>query len=154
MSKESFIKPYDFSISTIKNPTIAWEKWNDPMENMSESPDKDEDDDEDEEYEDKPNMEMKLMKCLSTPMGISSIPEESLLSKNINFWVGNTNFNISAGICNIINQASGVETFDVFTRYKFRVGIGKLFNDGPVISKIDKDVSTYLNNPNPLIMPI
>lgn len=132
-------------LSIRQHPNIVWEKWNDPIANIDNTISNKEDS---SDYDEIPNIKTEIMKCLATPMGISSLPEESILSKNIDFWVGYTNFNLSAPICNIINQASGVETFDVFTRYRFRVGIGKLFKAGPVISKIAQDVSDFVHNTN------
>jgi hypothetical protein len=54
-----------------------------------------------------------------------------------NFWVGHTNFNLSKKIVKIIEESEGVEILDVFTRYRFRIGIGKCFSDSETMKTIN-----------------
>jgi len=92
------------------------------------------------------NMMKKPIKLLSTPMGMIPLNEQTLSSKIFNFWTGHTNFNITADIHNIIEQTEGVETLDVFTRYRLRVGVGKAFDDGVVLREINSNVAKFLNH--------
>ena len=39
-----------------------------------------------------------------------------------------------------IEQSEGVEILDIFTRYRFRVGIGKCFNDSETMKKINDNI--------------
>lgn len=144
---------------TSRAPLIVWEKWVDPL-----GLDTDDDledgpffEDENAEHEDAENdqnpMEMldhhlikktKNVRVISTPMGI--IPMEEMLAsgKIFNFWVGYTNFSITKNIAYILEKTDGVETLDIFTRYRFRIGVGKLFEDGDVMRNINAKVYEYL----------
>lgn len=81
----------------------------------------------------KPHLPIQMMmepseeqiKVISTPMGMVPLTEHTDPNQIFNFWVGHTNFDISKDIVDVINHVSGVETLDIYTRYRFRVGIGK-----------------------------
>lgn len=133
---------------------IIWEKWSDPY-----SSDIDIDDAEDEDgaldpyhseqvYEDpEANHTSKKIikfKAIATPMGIIPIDETTDSGKIFNFWIGHTNFDITYGVGSIIDNFPGVETLDIFTRYRFRIGIGKAFNDSEVMRNINQSVYEYL----------
>jgi hypothetical protein len=99
--------------------------------------------------EEKLNKDLKSIKSnsirvMATPMGIIPVTENTASSKIFNFWVGHTNFNISRKIAQIIEDTSGVETLDVFTRYRFRIAIGKVFTDSNVMKNINDNVYEYL----------
>jgi len=133
----------------IKKPTgfeVYWKHWEDPYdtEDLKESLEQYDEDysvslDEDEETE-YDSSEMSLfqrpIKSALTPFGILPITEESLASKHFNFWVGHTNFRIKKSLLNLIEQCDGVETVDVFTPYRFRIGIGMLFDGKTVKAKV------------------
>lgn len=108
---------------------IAWEKWNDPFAHLVE----DEDSDDDE-----PTFERKGHKAVMTQMGIFPVTEYSQPGKTFNFWIGYTNFPITRKVHKLINNMTGVETLDVFTKYRFRIGVGKLFDEASVMRAIDK----------------
>jgi hypothetical protein len=40
----------------------------------------------------------------------------------------------------IIETTSGVETLDIFTRYRFRIGVGKAFSDSEVMRDINNKI--------------
>lgn len=84
------------------------------------------------------------VKVMATPMGIIPINENTASSKIFNFWVGHTNFNITNKIAQIIEETDGVETLDIFTRYRFRIAIGKVFTDSNVMKNINDNVYEYL----------
>jgi hypothetical protein len=101
------------------------------------------------ETEEKLNKDLKSIKSnsirvMATPMGIIPVTENTASSKIFNFWVGHTNFNISRKIAQIIEDTNGVETLDVFTRYRFRIAIGKVFTDSNVMKNINDNVYEYL----------
>ncbi len=75
---------------------------------------------------------------IATPFGFSNISNQNLLSNHFNFWVGHTNFDLSKDYISIITEVNGVESLDVYTRYRFRVGIGRLFQANVVLSQIQK----------------
>jgi len=143
--------------------TIIWQKWLDPfgedddiLENFSDkdniSDDFYEEDDEEEkeslnENDSKNNLIKpikKNIKVIATPMGIVPVTENTCSGKIFNFWLGHTNFDITKKVAAIIECTDGVETLDVFTRYRFRISVGKAFNDSSVMRNINKNVYSYL----------
>lgn len=142
---------------------IIWQKWADPfgeddvseiLESLSNN-DSDEYDnfyDNHKEDKDKDNNDKKQafitskhnIRVMATPMGIIPVTENTASGKIFNFWTGHTNFDITPKIALLIEQASGVEALDVFTRYRFRIAIGKAFKDANVMQKINETVYEHL----------
>ena len=136
---------------------IAWEKWNDPYQ-------PDEDDNELElTLQEKqmlneelgadaqasiPHILKEQYKVVLTPMGVVPIQEHSIPSKVFNFWNCYTNFNISKNVKNIVKKIDGVETLDIFTRYRMRISIGKMFEDGKVMNSVNTALKRYVNGRN------
>jgi hypothetical protein len=82
---------------------------------------------------------------LQTQMGPLPLVEETMPSKIFNLWECNTNFNITPQIMKIVDKVEGVETLNVMSRYRFRVGVGKLFRVGTVVSSINSAISGLFN---------
>lgn len=128
------------------NNKIVWEKWVDPYFQDAESEaqwsnyQEPEDDEESEEMQ-----PTEKMFVISSPMGIIPYNEYSAPSKIFNFWVGHANFDITEKIAKIIEQSRGVEILDVFTRYRFRIAIGKGFQDRDVMNVINNSIGLYFN---------
>jgi hypothetical protein len=124
--------------------SIAWEKWRDPFLGYDENEiDVDShmnflDEAEEGEPNDTINKTSNPIKVIATPMGLIPYNEYTASSKIFNFWIGHTNFTISKNTAQIIENTDGVETLDVFTRYRFRVGIGKVFEDREVMRLIEE----------------
>jgi len=147
-----------------KKNTIHWEKWKDPYGDnwkKEEWPGAMSPNGQDTEFTpenidvDDMGFEMgRNMKIMHTSLGIIPMTEDSNPSKVFNFWLGNTSFKITHKIIAIIDDIEGVETLSVFTRYRFRVGIAKLFKDREVMSCINHRVAAYLelleSNPCPI----
>jgi hypothetical protein len=135
---------------------IIWQKWIDPFGRDEEAFDFDPyvgDYENDEEIDtDDENEELKIqknpqaIKAIATPMGIIPFNDNTASGKIFNFWMGHTNFDISKNIVNIIEKIDGVETLDVFTRYRFRIAIGKAFDDSQIMRNINKKIYNELNN--------
>lgn len=135
---------------------IIWQKWMDPFGEDDDTEIQDieptffdEDNTIDEEEDKKIKKDLKSIKnnsirVMSTPMGIIPVTENTASSKIFNFWVGHTNFNISKKIAQIIEDTDGVETLDIFTRYRFRIAIGKVFTDSSVMKNINDNVYEHL----------
>jgi hypothetical protein len=152
-------------MSYSKNPLIVWQKWIDPflgshyehthetLDDMLEEPsfindmeeEKYADQESQEESLENENNKKQAIKAIITPMGVIPLDEYSASSKIFNFWMGHTNFNISKKISNLIDETDGVETLDIFTRYRFRIGIGKLFKPSDVMSNISSNVIEFIN---------
>jgi hypothetical protein len=125
-----------------KNSLIVWEKWVDPLGNEEENTFINESYNQDDEQT---IIKTKPFKMLMTPMGMIPYNENTAASSIFNFWVGHTNFDISSEICSLIEEADGVETLDIFTRYRFRIGIGKVFDDGEIMRQINNLINRYFN---------
>ncbi len=127
---------------------IAWEKWADPYcENLDEF----EEPDYIPEAENAgqtlpPQLHQNGMKFIMTPMGVVPLAEHSVPSKVFNFWVAHTNFPITYNVRDIIENTEGVEILDIFTKYRMRIGVGKLFNSGKVRKHINNNIDQYLLN--------
>ena len=138
-----------------KRKTIVWEKWEDPFRPTIDDWPENEDGPYDE-YLDNENGEELIslkkllknnipMKAIATPMGIVPITEANMPSNIFNFWVGHTNFNITKDIANIMEKTEGVEAIDIWTRYRVRIAIGKVFNTKMVLTNINTSIHSYLN---------
>lgn len=133
---------------------IIWQKWMDPFGKDEEPFDFDpyvgnyENDEEIEEDQEELNIKQQpqAIKAIATPMGIIPFNDNTASGKIFNFWMGHTNFDISKNIANIIEKIEGVETLDIFTRYRFRVAIGKAFDDSQIMRNINQKIYNELNN--------
>lgn len=120
---------------------IIWEKWIDPFgQNLDEmrwnNYDESLDPDGIEYVEEEVAEHMPPIKVIASPMGLIPYNEYTASSNIFNFWVGHTNFDITENVSDIIEQVPGVEILDIFTRYRFRIGIGKCFNDRDTMNEI------------------
>ena len=82
---------------------------------------------------------IRSIQTIFTPFGVLPLTEHSLASTYFKFWVGHSNFKITAAAHSLISKVEGVESLDIFTPYRFRIAVGKLFRDRDVMSNI-KDV--------------
>jgi hypothetical protein len=139
-------------------PLIVWEKWVDPfgadmdeakwtdyendIDNLLEDAD---DDIEDESHSNHIIKNTRPIKVIASPMGLIPYNEHTASSKIFNFWLGHTNFNISARVQKMIEECDGVEILDIFTRYRFRIAIGKCFNDSDVMKSINDEIHILLD---------
>lgn len=132
---------------------IIWEKWKDPFGTEPEDDisqtifgETSDEEDEDSESQDNPLSGAKEVRCkiIVTPFGAIPYTENTASSKIFNFWTGHTNFSISKPIAEIIEDTEGVETLDIFTRYRFRISIGKAFQDSSVMRSINNQVYSFL----------
>jgi hypothetical protein len=138
------------NIDKNTTPTIIWEKWIDPFgENIDEAKwgDYDEEDNDLSFQSELKEQLQKPIKVISSPLGIIPYNEHSASSKIFNFWVGHTNFNLSNKVCDTIEKIEGVEILDVFTRYRFRIAIGKAFKDNEVLNTIKLSINSLFNMP-------
>lgn len=137
---------------------IIWQKWADPFGNDAEE-DIDYDPyvgDYEEEYDEPDSKTTEEIhqhlkktlpvKVIATPMGIIPMNDNTMSGKIFNFWIGHTNFNITSKIADIIEKTEGVETLDIFTRYRFRIAIGKAFEDSTIMRLINSKIYSELNN--------
>ena len=67
--------------------------------------------------------------------------KEILLATNYDCWIGHTNFNITPEIKDNLDDIDGVEVLKICTRYRFFLGIGRMFK----FSDVRKDIEDQLN---------
>lgn len=135
-----------------KDYKIIWQKWQDDLldnilvPNTNDSHDNEEDNEYEDEIDHKnDDLYGKKQPILITPMGILPYNEAVACNKIFNLWVGHTNFTISQTIMNLIEKCEGVETLDVFTRYRFRIAVGQAFSDSVVMRNINNNIYDYLH---------
>ena len=105
--------------------------------------------DEDDEFEEKDisdakkelsrrkNKRITPIKMMVTPMGNIPLTEHTRSGDIFNFWVGHTNFVVSTeNNINILNNLDGVESLELYTKYRFRVSIGRAFDTQTVKKNI------------------
>jgi hypothetical protein len=135
---------------SVKEPLIIWQKWMDPFgEDTEEARWMDyESDSEDLLTIEKNEHPVKkhTVKVIASPMGLIPYSEHTAAGKIFNFWTGHSNFNISPAVANAIESVDGVETLDIFTRYRFRVGIGKCFDEANTMQDISNTAYEVVYN--------
>jgi hypothetical protein len=86
---------------------------------------------------------------ISTPFGIYKINDSMNPAKQFNLKMVNTNFPVTVGTKAILDNLEGIEIFFPITKYKFIIGIGKIFNEKDVEENIrktligEKEVNIY-----------
>ena len=115
---------------------IGWQKYEDIIESQINSPllntilsnisKKIEDD---PQYEDSSSYEdqEETEEITSTfPVSDKMLEDITMLS-NFECWIVHSNFDITKEIKNILNKTEGVELLKICSRYRFFIGIGKMF---------------------------
>lgn len=136
---------------------IIWKKWCDPLAalvygNEDEDPDAlsaNDDFYEDDEVNWQPQKtnNVKVGPCIVGPSGIVPMSESNIPSKLYNFWMGHANFDLGNGLADKIANVDGVETFDCFTRYRFRIAVGHAFSSDEVKEMIDAAIQVVPEAP-------
>lgn len=131
--------------TTMITPKLGWTKWKDPFfpKDSSDNIDDeenyfDEDDDDGEDGCDEPHR--GNMRVVVTPMGAIPLTEQSSPNKVFNLWIAHTNFNITPEVAHVVENTDGVETLDIFSRYRMRIGIGKMFNTKDTMRNINTNL--------------
>tara|TARA_B100001778_G_scaffold310733_1_gene293146 strand:+ start:635 stop:1060 length:426 start_codon:yes stop_codon:yes gene_type:complete len=64
--------------------------------------------------------------------------EDALLVTNFDCWIAHTNFDITEKIKKTLDNIAGVEILKVMSRYRFFIGVGKMFKFQHVRSVIEE----------------
>lgn len=129
-------------------PDIHWEKWADPYEvDMVNNPPEQENN-EDEGWQESSQEIQITGKYIFTPMGYVAVSDAMTLTKRFNFWVGHTNHELTRVNVQLLENVDGVETLDIWTKYRFRVGIGRLFQDGKVMYQMKQVFRNFWTKQN------
>ena len=115
---------------------IAWEKWEDNVEEHSsqkmlaqlfseQNPNAEEEDiDINDIYS---GFMSELPTLVSSPVGVYKLHDRMSPTKQFDCWMGYTNFDITEDTKDKIESVPGVELLVVLTRYRFFIGVAKLF---------------------------
>lgn len=140
-----------------EKPTIFWKCWFDPfgdnVDNFNLADNEDEDiekfysgeyerigDEREKNFVETTIVTKHPYKIALTQVGAIPFYENTLPSKLFKFWEGHTNFSISQKVANVIERTEGVETLDIFTKYRARISIGRVFNSREVRQNIQKNI--------------
>jgi hypothetical protein len=73
------------------------------------------------------------------PIPVSNeMASEITLISTFDCWVGHTNFDITPSVKNILNEVNGVEVLKICSRYRFFIGVGKMFEFKTVRENIER----------------
>ena len=100
---------------------------------------------EDDEDEDGPFMKMSSLAVYQSPYGMIKMPEFCDITKHFKLWTMYVTNPITDKLRDHINKTLGIETFEIFTPYRARIGICPLYKDHEVLNKI----KTAIENLNP-----
>lgn len=75
-----------------------------------------------------------------------SLSNEISLLTNFDCWVGHTNFNITEDIKKQMNRIEGIEVLKICSRYRFFIGIGKMFSFKEVRKNIEDQLIARRTN--------
>ena len=127
---------------------IHWEVWvdayeNDTIENLQNIIS--EEDEQLAEFGIEPDQKYSPpIKTIMTPFGILPLTEDCLASKSFKFWVGHSNFKLLENFYEIIESCEGVESVDIMTPYRFRIAIGKMFQDRNVMYNVKLRLTSWM----------
>ena len=110
---------------------IAWERWDEDVleqEIVENFYDLSQEDDNEEAIEDALVFLQKIPSLVTTPMGMYQLHDKMSIVNQFDCWMGYTNFDITQSVQESIEKIEGVELLNVMTRYRFFLGIGKLFD--------------------------
>lgn len=136
-----------------KGKKIGWQKYEDIIEAQLKSPLSTlffaslglpigEEDNDREMFQDENEEENAGGIVLSIPESLST---EIQLTTNFDCWVGHTNFNITEQVKDKINKIEGVEILKIYSRYRFFVGIGRMFDFKDVRKDIEQQLTGNQN---------
>jgi hypothetical protein len=69
-----------------------------------------------------------------------SVISEAALTTAFDCWIGHANFNITEDIKDTVDEVEGVEMLKIYSRYRFFVGIGKMFD----FKQVRKDIEASI----------
>lgn len=134
------------------NKKIGWQKYEDLIESQMDSPLLDslvrkyheQDLIHEDDLEDFTEEELEMMAVLQQNQPKVVVPVDDKLIENITLaqsfdcWMGHTNFNLTKEIRDKLNETDGVEVLKICSRYRFFVGIGRMFDFKDVRHNIEK----------------
>lgn len=130
---------------------IGWQKYEDLLESQMESPLLDSLIKKTtmpfpmEEMEEMEDFEEELAALGSQKFMVpvdDKLMENISLAQTFDCWMGHTNFNITSDIRDKLNKTEGVEVLKICSRYRFFLGIGRMFD----FKDVRKNIENILNS--------
>lgn len=135
---------------------IGWQKYEDVIQNQLESPilenmlgkmlqqPEEYDDEELAEMLENEGISQEIQPNFMVPVD-EKLMENITLMTNFDCWMGHTNFNLTESIRDKLNEMEGVEVLKICSRYRFFVGIGRMFD----FKEVRKDIeNTFTGETN------
>jgi len=70
----------------------------------------------------------------------NKLVEDAMMVTNFDCWLGHTNFDITPDVKATLDRTEGVELLKIMSRYRFFIGVGKMFE----FAKVRKSIETQL----------
>ena len=127
---------------------IGWQKYEDLIEQQLSSPLlemiknkmlEDVSPPETSEYEENTEYEDEAQGAMSILPISNQMLEDLATLSHYDCWIGHTNFDITPDVKEVLNLTDGVEVMRVCSRYRFFIGIGKMF-DFKIVRKSVEDL--------------
>lgn len=128
--------------------TIGWQKYEDHLDKQISSPflqnlmtklmtSRLVDENSDDEDGDEDNVLDESHQSVMMPISPQLINDIQVIS-TFDCWIGHTNFNLTNAIKDKLNKVDGVELLKIYSRYRFLIGVGHMFNFKEVRKNIEK----------------
>ena len=92
--------------------------------------------DDDEGYSETPQ-EYTESAAPMLPISNQLIEDMAMLS-NYDCWIGHCNFDITEEVRDLLDETPGIEVLKIISRYRFFIGVGKMFDFADVRKHIDE----------------
>ncbi|MEO1943017.1 MAG: hypothetical protein ABGY11_01830 [Candidatus Thioglobus sp.] len=76
----------------------------------------------------------------------SKLVEDAMMITNFDCWLGHTNFDITPDVKAALDKTEGVELLKVMSRYRFFIGVGKMFEFAKVRKRIETELTKEMIN--------
>jgi hypothetical protein len=139
----------------MKEYKIGWQKYEDYLEQQLSSPmldilsdmmlkkmeqvETENAEEYEESYEDTDSSEIKNSSSSIIPISPKLMEDISMLS-NYDCWMGHTNFDITNEIKDTLDLVDGIEMLKICSRYRFFIGIGRMFDFADVRTIIEDNI--------------
>ena len=135
----------------MSNKKIAWERWDEDVveqEMVENFFAQFETEEELEEAQDALSFLEKIPSLVTTPMGMYQLHDKMNIMNQFDCWMGYTNFDITTSVQEVLESVEGVELLEVMSRYRFFLGVGKLFDFSDVRVEIEEALcdAAFLDN--------
>ena len=138
-----------------KSRTIGWQKYEDLIENQLSSPHfqkimksvaenlqpEELQEEPVEYYTEEEYNEQQVSEAFVIPVPVTDdLSNEIALMSSFDCWIGHTNFDITPSIKETLNEINGVEILKICSRYRFFIGVGRMFDFKNVREEIENTI--------------